>query len=91
METKTKVDKRVPLRAADQVMRLNRLGSFHQCRLSFMRILTRRMVKEKWAFTRPVFDINANGVGHAVYSAHTPCRSYSLVVFAHDIPDADRS
>ena len=47
METKTKVDKRVPLRAADQVMRLNRLGSFHQCRLSFMRILTRRMVKEK--------------------------------------------
>jgi hypothetical protein len=91
VETKTKVDKRVPLRAADQVMRLNRLGSFHQCRLSFMRILTRRMVKEKWAFTRPVFDINANGVGHAVYSAHTPYRSYSLVVFAHDIPDADRS
>ena len=74
-----------------QVMRLSRLGSLHQCRLSFMRQLTRRMARENWRFTRPVFDIDAHGVGHAVYTAHTPERAYSLVAFAHDLPPEQRS
>jgi hypothetical protein len=73
------------------VMRLHRLGSLHQCRLSFMRQLTRRMQREAWTFTRPVFDIDAGGVGHAVYCAHTPDRTYSLVAFAHDLPPEKRS
>ena len=74
-----------------RVMTLRRLGSLHQCRLSFMRILTRRMADEGWSFTRPVFDIDAKGVGHAVYTAEGPLHSYSLVAFAHDLPDALRS
>lgn len=74
-----------------KVMRLARLGSFHQSRLSFMRILTRRMTAEKWTFSRPVYDIDANGVGHAVYCVHTPDRTYSLVAFAHDLPADKRS
>ena len=73
------------------VMRLKRLGSLHQCRLSFMRILTRRMANEGWEFTRPVFDIDGNGVGRAVYTAKGPERSYSLVAFAHDLPAEMRS
>lgn len=73
------------------VMRLARLGSFHQCRLSFMRVLTRRMAKEKWTFSRPQFDIDSNGVGTAVYTASGPERSYSLVAFAHDLPADQRS
>jgi len=73
------------------VMRLARLGAVHQCRLSFMRILTRRMKREKWDFTRPVFDIDATGVGHAVYTATGPERAYSLVAFAHDLPPEKRS
>lgn len=81
----------VPLRTPAHMMRLARLGSFHQSRLSFMRILTRRMKREGWTFTRPVFDIDANGVGHAVYAAHTPDRTYSLVAFAHDLPADKRS
>jgi hypothetical protein len=72
-------------------MRLARLGSFHQCRLSFMRILLRRMKRENWKFSRPVFDIDAKGVGRAVYSAETPDRTYSLVCFAHDLPPEQRS
>ncbi|MEP3846001.1 MAG: hypothetical protein ABJM43_11745 [Paracoccaceae bacterium] len=72
-------------------MRLARLGSFHQSRLSFMRILTRRMTREAWSFDRPTFDIDASGVGHAVYCAHTPDRTYSLVAFAHDLPPDQRS
>ena len=74
-----------------QVMRLSRLGSLHQCRLSFMRQLTRRMAGEGWTFTRPVFDIDDKGVGHAVYTATGPERSYSLVAFAHDLPPEQRS
>jgi len=78
-------------RAPERVMTLRRLGSLHQCRLSFMRILTRRMARERWSFSRRVFDIDRNGVGHAVYTATGPERSYSLVAFAHDLPDEMRS
>ncbi|MEP5731371.1 MAG: hypothetical protein ABJL67_18595 [Sulfitobacter sp.] len=73
------------------VMRLSRLGSFHQSRLSFMRILTRRMTRENWTFSRPVFEFDEKGVGHAVYCAHTPDRTYSLIAFGHDLPPQDRS
>ena len=78
-------------RDPNMVMRLSRLGSFHQCRLSFMRTLTRAMARDAWEFSRPVFNIDAQGVGHAVYTAKGPDRSYSLVAFAHDLPDALRS
>lgn len=78
-------------RAPAQVMRLSRLGSLHQSRLSFMRILTRRMAGDKWTFTRPLFEIDANGVGRAVYTAKGPDRSYSLIAFAHDLDSTQRS
>ena len=72
-------------------MRLARLGSFHQSRLSFMRVLTRRLKNERWKFNRAEFTIDSNGVGHAMYSATGPERSYSLIAFAHDLPDELRS
>ncbi len=78
-------------RAPALVMRLSRLGSFHQSRLSFMRILTRRMAREDWTFSRPVFEFDAKGVGHTVYCAQTPDRTYSLIAFGHDLPAEDRS
>lgn len=78
-------------RSPDSVMRLARLGSMHQCRLSFMRVLMRRMAGESWRFSRKIFDIGPDGVGHAVYVAQGPERAYSLVAFAHDLPDAMRS
>ncbi|MGQ3486828.1 hypothetical protein [Roseovarius pacificus] len=83
--------KTIPPRDPNVVMTLARLGSFHQSRLSFMRILLRRMEAEQWTFDRPVFDIDAQGVGRAVYTAHGPERSYSLVAFANDLPSEKRS
>ena len=80
-----------PLRSPDTVMQLARLGSIHQCRLSFMRTLMRRMKNENWTFERPVFDFDKKGIGVAVYSAHGPQRTYSLVCFGHDLPDEQRS
>jgi hypothetical protein len=79
------------LRPPEQVMRLARLGSMHQCRLSFMRQLTRRLSSEGWRFSRAAFEIDDRGVGHAVYCAKGPERTYSLVAFAHDLPDHLRS
>jgi len=72
-------------------MRLDRMGSFHQSRLSFMRILLRRLKREAWTFERSRFDIDADGVGTALYTAHGPYRSYTLVAFGHDLPDDQRS
>ena len=72
-------------------MRLARMGSFHQSRLSFMRVFIRRLKRENWRFEQREFDIDENCVGHAVYSFHGPQNSYSLVAFAHDLPAERRS
>ena len=84
-------DRRVPLRPPTQVMRLARLGSSHQNRLSFMRILLRRLAREGWRIEQRLFDIDKTAVGTALYTAHGPTRSYTLVAFAHDLPPEQRS
>lgn len=81
----------VNLRPAVQVMRLARLGSFHQSRLSFMRVLLRRLKNQNWTFDRPIWRIDDKGVGVATYRATGPERSYTLVAFAHDLPPEKRS
>ena len=81
----------VKLRDPSEVMKLSRMGNFHQSRLSFMRILMRKLRDENWNFKKIKFDINKKGVGHAVYSAVGPVNTYSLVAFAHDLPDDKRS
>ena len=78
-------------RSPAQVMRLARMGSAHPMRLSFLRILLRRMRQENWRFERHLWQVDARGVGRAVYCAHGPKRSYSLVAFAHDLPADQRS
>lgn len=78
-------------RSPDQIMRLARLGCAHPTRLSFLRILLRRIEQEAWQFDRPVWTVNSEGVGVAVYRAIGPSHRYSLVVFAHDLPDSMRS
>ena len=79
------------MRPAEQVMKLDRLGSSHQTRLSFMRTLLRCLKRENWRFEKPVWSINENGEGHAVYSAHGPRHTYSLVAFSHDLDPKLRS
>ncbi|MCA8879155.1 MAG: hypothetical protein KDA73_04175 [Rhodobacteraceae bacterium] len=78
-------------RSPSVVMRLDRMGSAHPTRLSFLRGLLRRVARDGWRFDRPVWDIDATGVGRAVYRAAGPDRTYCLVAFAHDLPDEMRS
>lgn len=81
----------VPLRPPEIVMRLARMGSFHQSRLSFMRVLLRRLKRQNWRFDRSQWDIDQKGVGVATYRAIGPQGTYTLVAFAHDLPDDQRS
>ena len=72
-------------------MRLARLGSFHASRLSFLRVMLRRMHQESWQFSRPVWRMDEHGYGVATYQLQGPERSYTLVAFSHKLNDADRS
>ncbi len=87
----TSLDKSKPLRQASDIMKLARMGSFHQTRLSFMRVLLRRAASENWTFEKSVFDINSQGVGRAIYTANTGKSRYSLVAFSNDLPPEKRS
>ena len=55
-------------RPPEVVMRLARMGSFHQTRLSFMRTLLRRLKREQWHFKRNLWAIDKQGFGRAVYT-----------------------
>nr|CAA6825234.1 MAG: FIG00989860: hypothetical protein [uncultured Thiotrichaceae bacterium] len=91
MQHTPKNDTHIPRRPPEQVMRLERMGSAHQGRLSFMRTLLRRLKRDKWTFERTVWEIDDQGVGRAVYQMTGPERTYSLVAFAHDLPPESRS
>ena len=82
---------KVNLRPPKMVMRLSRMGAFHQSRLSFMRVLLRRLKTENWSFERPVWRVNDMGVGLATYKACGPNNIYTLVAFSHDLDDDLRS
>ncbi|SEM63012.1 hypothetical protein SAMN04488077_106150 [Roseovarius tolerans] len=74
-----------------EVMRLDRMGCSHPTRLSFLRQLLHRIEAEGWVFDRPVWDMDAHGVGRAVYRMRFDGGSLSLVAFAHDLPADQRS
>jgi len=79
------------MRPPEQVMRLDRMGSSHQTRLSFMRSLIRRMSKENWKFECLRREIDSDGFGVSVYAVTTPLRTYSLIAFTQDIPPKKRT
>jgi len=80
-----------PLRPASDVMRLERLGAMMPTRLSFLRVLMRTLADQQAVVTRPVWEMDAAGFGHAVYSLTLDERPYSLVAFSQALSDADRS
>ncbi|MCX7347278.1 MAG: hypothetical protein NTU78_16370 [Alphaproteobacteria bacterium] len=81
----------VPLRPPSQVMRLARRGSFFATRLSFMRVLVRELKAGQWRFDRPVWDLDDDGFGTAVYRVTGRGRAYSLVAFSQFLAPEDRN
>tara|TARA_B100000745_G_scaffold17892_1_gene12619 strand:+ start:135 stop:1793 length:1659 start_codon:yes stop_codon:yes gene_type:complete len=79
----------VQLRDPNTVMKLSKLGSFHQSKLSFLRSFLKEF--KDWDFKRDLFDLDENGFGKAIYSFKKNKRTYSLVSFANKIGDSERS
>ena len=57
---------KIELRNPNTVMKLSRLGSFHQSRLSFLRSFLNEF--KDWGYKRDLFNLDKNGFGTAVYS-----------------------
>ena len=79
----------IELRNPEDVMKLSRLGSFHQSKLSFLRSFIREF--KNWEFNRDIFDLDKSGYGVAVYSVRKNKRVYSLICFSQHINDEERS
>ena len=79
----------VKLRDPKYLMKLSKLGSFHQSKLSFLRSFLNEF--KEWDYNRDLFQLNENGHGIAVYSFAKNKRTYSLVCFANKINDEERS
>ena len=56
----------VNLRNPDEIMKLSRLGSFHQSKLSFLRSFLKEF--KNWIYKRDMFELDESGFGTAVYS-----------------------
>ena len=80
---------KVELRDPNIIMKLSRLGSFHQSKLSFLRSFLNEF--KDWEYNRDLFNLDHNGYGEAVYSFKKNKRIYSLVCFANEIKDEERS
>ena len=79
----------IPLRDPNIVMKLSRLGSFHQSKLSFLRSFLKEF--KDWEYKRDLFELNEHGYGTAVYSFKKKNRVYSLICFANDLDENERS
>jgi len=80
---------KVQLRDPNTIMKLSRLGSFHQSKLSFLRSFLNEF--KDWEYKRDLFNLDGFGYGEAVYSFKKDKRTYSLVCFANKIKDDERS
>lgn len=80
------------LRTPSEVMNLERMGSAFPNRISFLRILLRRLVKEKWITSRRLWQMDNAGFGTAVYELKGPRKhKYSLICFSHEIDESQRT
>jgi hypothetical protein len=80
---------RVELRNPNIVMKLSRLGSFHQSKLSFLRSFLKEF--KDWEYKKDLFELDDFGYGTAVYSFKKNTRIYSLVCFANELNEQERS
>ena len=79
----------IELRDPNIIMKLSRLGSFHQSKLSFLRSFLSEF--KDWEYKRDLFDLDKDGFGVVVYSFKKKDRVYSLICFANKIQDDERS
>ena len=80
---------KIELRDPNIIMKLSRLGSFHQSKLSFLRSFLKEF--KDWEYKRDLFELDEFGYGTAVYSFKKDKRVYSLICFANQLSEKERS
>ena len=89
--TKINLDYNHPIRPPSTVMKLDRLGSFHQTRLSFTRRLIDDLKYQKSKIEIYQWDIDNSGIGSAIIKIALKKETLSLVIFCHSISDEERT
>ena len=79
----------IELRDPNIIMKLSRLGSFHQSKLSFLRSFLKEF--KDWDYKKDLFDLDEFGYGVAIYSFKKDDRVYSLICYANKLDKDERS
>ena len=79
------------VREPSEVMKLERMGSFHPSRLSFARILIRKMIQHKTKINCSRWEIDKNGFGNAVYQLNLFGKDLALIAFSNHLDPSQRT
>ena len=79
------------VREPSEVMKLERMGSFHPSRLSFARILIRKMIDQKTKINCSRWKIDEKGFGNAVYQLNLFGKELALIVFSNHLDPSQRT
>ena len=79
------------VRGPSEVMKLERMGSFHPSRLSFARILIRKMIDQKTKINCSRWKIDEKGFGNAVYQLNLFGKELALIVFSNHLDPSQRT
>ena len=79
------------VREPSEMMKLERMGSFHPSRLSFARILIRKMIQQKTKVNCSRWNIDAEGFGNAVYQLNLFGKDLALIAFSNQLDPSQRT
>ena len=79
------------IREPSEVMKLERMGSFHPSRLSFARILIRKMIQQKTKIICSRWNIDKDGFGSAVYQLKLFGKNLALIAFSNHLDPSQRT
>ena len=79
------------VREPSEVMKLERMGSFHPSRLSFARILIRKMIEQKTEIKCSRWKIDKEGFGNAVYQLNLFGKDLALIAFSNYLDPSQRT
>ncbi len=91
VETPTDSPSRPKLRPPSEVMSPEGLSAYKSSRLSFLRLLIGKLVRERWQIARDRWELDADGRGLAVYRILGPDADFSFVVFSDNLPEERRT
>ena len=79
------------LRPASKIMSLDKMGSCFPTRLSFMRILIRKLISNKSNININTWELDKNGYGYAVLTIDLDNKIFSLIAFSNKLENSMRT